>query len=170
MLAHANLLTNAEAALERSQHLATDTMLSWLPYSHIYARTIDLYVTTMIGATVALAESLETLVVNLAEIQPTWMTAVPRFYEKIWTSVEHLPAEERKEKLWRIFGPRLRQLSSGGAPLPKHICRGFFEAGIPLLEGYGLTETSPVISFNSPDDYRIGSVGHPSPSRSENRR
>lgn len=159
MLTHANLLSNVEATLSLSEQQSSDILLSWLPYSHIYARTIDLYVTAQSGATLALAESMDTLVINLAEIQPTWMTAVPRFYEKVWSRVEHLPPEQQKEKLWKIFGPRLKHLSSGGAPLPKHICKAFTEVGLPLLEGYGLTETSPVISFNSLDSNRIGTVG-----------
>jgi long-chain acyl-CoA synthetase len=112
---------------------------------------------------VALAESIDTLVVNLAETQPMWLTAVPRFYEKVWASVEHLSPAERREKLHRLFGPRLRHLSSGGAPLPRHVCEAFFESGIPLLEGYGLTETSPVISFNGRHNVRIGTVGLPVP-------
>jgi long-chain acyl-CoA synthetase len=96
---------------------------------------------------------------NLAETQPTWMTSVPRFYEKVWGHVEQLPAEQRKIALKRLFGRRIKQLSSGGAPLPKHVCEGFFEADLPLLEGYGLTETSPVVSFNNLDNCKIGSVG-----------
>ena len=75
--------------------------------------------------TVCLAESPETLVQNLAETQPTWMTAVPRFYEKIWPGVESLPARARAATLHKIFGPRLRQLTSGGAPLPRHLAEGF---------------------------------------------
>ncbi len=100
--------------------------------------------------TVCLAESPDTLVLNLAETQPTWMTAVPRFYEKVWATVEALPAAARAATLHRIFGPRLRYLTSGGAPLPKHLAEGFIDAGLPLFEGYGLTESSPVISFNCP--------------------
>lgn len=163
VLTHGNLLSNAAATREVSGIGTDDVLLSWLPYSHIYARTVDHYVTTLAESTVALAESFETLLDNLAEIQPTWLTAVPRFYEKVWNAVAPRPAEERGKTLQRMFGPRLKQLTSGGAALPRHVCEGFFEAGIPLLEGYGLTESSPVISFNSRDACRIGTVGRPIP-------
>lgn len=163
MLTHDNLLSNAEATRQISGIGPEDTLLSWLPYSHIYARTVDHYLTTIAAVTVALAESGETLLVNLAETQPQWLTAVPRFYEKVWNAVEHLPAAERAKALHRMFGPNMRQLCSGGAPLPQHVCTGFFEAGLPLLEGYGLTESSPVISFNSMEENRVGTVGKPIP-------
>ncbi len=163
MLSHGNLLSNADATRLISKMGPTDVLLSWLPYSHIYARTVDIYLTLLAGVTVALAESIDTLITNLAEIEPTWLTAVPRFYEKVWAGVEGFPHDERQEELQRIFGPRLKHLTSGGAPLLRPVCEGFFEAGIPLLEGYGLTETSPVISFNSPDCWRIGSVGRAIP-------
>lgn len=159
MLTHGNLLSNVEALRDCGDARSDDVLLSWLPYSHIYARTVDIYLTAIMGSTLCLAESQETLLANLAETQPTWMTAVPRFYEKVWAFVQQLSLEERKERLCHIFGPRLKRLCSGGAPLPKHIAEAFDEAGVPLLEGYGLTETSPVISFNRLNSYRLGSVG-----------
>jgi long-chain acyl-CoA synthetase len=163
MLTHGNLVGNAETTLAIGPQPPTDVLLSWLPYSHIYARTCDLYVPAMAGSTVALAESMDTLVLNLAETRPSTLTSVPRFYEKVWGRVEQLAPEARAAALKKIFGPRIRQLSSGGAPLPKHVCQGFFDAGLPLLEGYGLTETSPVVSFNTVDDCRIGTVGRAIP-------
>ena len=102
----------------------------------------------------ALGESVDTLITNLAEIHPSWMNAVPRFYEKVWMSVEQLAPPERAKKLRQIFGPRLRHLCSGGAPLPRHVGVGCAESGIPVHEGYGLTESSPVISFNSASHHR----------------
>jgi long-chain acyl-CoA synthetase len=159
MLTHGNLLSNAEGTAIAASSSSEDILLSWLPYSHIYARTCDHYVTNWTGATVCLAESMETLLLNLAEIRPTDFTSVPRFYEKVWTAVQSLPAVDRGERLRRIFGPRIRRLSSGGAPLPLHVAKGFAEAGLPLLEGYGLTESSPVISFNRRDSFKLGTVG-----------
>lgn len=159
MLTHGNLVENAEISLEIGPKPPNELLLSWLPYSHIYARTCDLYLTLLGGTTVALAESMDTLILNLAETRPSTLTSVPRFYEKVWAKVEQLPPDARAATLKKIFGPRIRQLSSGGAPLPRHVCEGFFQAGIPLLEGYGLTETSPVVSFNTADRYKIGTVG-----------
>lgn len=163
MLTHGNLLSNAEAMKAVSQIDPSDILLSWLPYSHIYARTVDHYHTTLAEAVVALAESSETLPRNLAETQPTWLTAVPRFYEKVWSFFVHLPPAERGPKLRAMFGSRIRWLSSGGAPLPKHIGLGFKDSGLEIFEGYGLTETSPVISFNRKDNNKVGTVGQAIP-------
>ena len=163
MLTHGNLLSNVESMIPIAFLEPDDILLSWLPYSHVYARLTDNYLATGAGITVALAAGIDTLVADLDTIKPTWLTAVPRFYEKIWTGVEALDPDARANRLKTIFGPRIRQLNSGGAPLPRHVCDGFDQAGLPILEGYGLTETSPVISFNHAEAYRFGSVGLPIP-------
>jgi long-chain acyl-CoA synthetase len=159
MLTHGNLLANAEAIAAVSAIASDEVLLSWLPYSHVYARTCDHYLMVLMGGTTCLAESIDTLIKDLAEIEPTWLTAVPRFYEKVWASVEPLEPAAQAAALRALFGPRIRRLSSGGAPLPRHLCAAFDEAGIPLLEGYGLTESASAISFNRPDDWRPGTVG-----------
>ncbi|MEE3283628.1 MAG: long-chain fatty acid--CoA ligase [Planctomycetota bacterium] len=163
MLTHGNLLSNVESMIPIAFLESDDILLSWLPYSHVYARLTDNYLATGAGITVALAAGIDTLIDDLDTIKPTWLTAVPRFYEKIWTGVEALDPDARANRLKTIFGPRIRQLNSGGAPLPRHVCDGFDQAGLPILEGYGLTETSPVISFNHAEAYRFGSVGLPIP-------
>jgi long-chain acyl-CoA synthetase len=137
--------------------------LNWLPFSHIYARTVDIYVTLFTGATMCLVESQETLVVNLMEIQPTNMSGVPRFYEKVLTAVQDKDPAVMKKKLHAIFGPRIDFLGSGGAPLPLAVAQSYKDMGLLLLQGYGLTESSPVISFNRKDAYKIDSVGLPIP-------
>ena len=65
------------------------------------------------------------------------------------------------QRLRSIFGPRIEFLGSGGAPLPVAVARAFENAGLLLLQGYGLTESSPVISFNRRDHNKIETVGQP---------
>src|SRR5262249_60217209 len=71
MLTHGNLLSNAVASDEASPRPADALLLNWLPFSHIYARTVDHYLSIVAGVPLALAESVDTLVLNLAETQPT---------------------------------------------------------------------------------------------------
>jgi long-chain acyl-CoA synthetase len=163
MLTHGNLLSNAIATYQALPPDDDDVLLSWLPYSHIYARLCDHYLSILSGCTVALSQGFEHLVTNLKEVPPTHMTGVPRFYEKVWESVEKYPEEERPNQLKNIFGPRLRWLSAGGAPLPTHVAEGFWKCGIKLLQGYGLTESSPVITFNTMKQNKIGTIGRPIP-------
>jgi long-chain acyl-CoA synthetase len=163
MLMHDNLISNALAALEVAQFSPDDVVLSWLPFSHIYARLVDHYQTLAGGATVCLAESADTLIENLVEIEPTHFASVPRFYEKVLTAVASPDRKKMNRRLRDLFGPRIRWLSSGGAPLPQPIAEAFQAAGLPMYQGYGLTETSPIISFNVPGRNKLGTVGLPLP-------
>src|SRR6185295_10014284 len=98
---------------------------NWLPFSHIYARTVDIYVTLAVGAVLNLAESAETVVANVMDVQPTNMSAVPRFYEKVLTAVQHDDPVELGKRLRGIFGPRIDFLGSGGAPLPFAVAQAY---------------------------------------------
>ncbi|GIW82018.1 MAG: hypothetical protein KatS3mg105_3825 [Gemmatales bacterium] len=71
--------------------------------------------------------------------------------------------DQTNRRLRNIFGSRIDWLTSGGAPLPLAIAQAYFDAGLLILQGYGLTETSPVISFNRKDCYKLDSVGQPLP-------
>jgi long-chain acyl-CoA synthetase len=113
--------------------------------------------------TMALAESPETLVERLAETQPTHLASVPRFYEKVLTAVASPDPAVTAKRLRHVFGPRIDWMSSGGAPLPVPIAEAYHAAGLKLMQGYGLTETSPVISFNSKTHHKIGTVGRALP-------
>jgi long-chain acyl-CoA synthetase len=163
MLTHRNLLSNADAIVSVSPHGPSDVVLSWLPYSHIFARTVDHYLNIVDGMLLALAESVDTLVENLAEVQPTHMAAVPRFYEKILAAVSAPDPAVTARRLRGIFGPRLDWLMSGGAPLPYAVAKAYLDAGLHLLQGYGLTETSPVITYNRRDHFKLETVGMPLP-------
>jgi len=163
MLTHGNLLSNVWASLERSGQHPDDVVLSWLPYTHIYARTVDHYSTLGSGTLLCVAESVDTLVQDLADVQPTHMASVPRFYEKVLMMVADADPQVVARRLRDLFGPRVNWLSSGGAPLPYPVARAYADAGVLVLQGYGLTETSPVISFNAKDAYKLETVGRPLP-------
>jgi len=163
MLTHGNLLSNVRAMLERSGQHPSDVVLSWLPYTHIYARTVDHYSSLASGVLLCIAESADTLVQDLADVQPTHMASVPRFYEKVLTLVADPDPQVVGRRLRDLFGPRVDWLSSGGAPLPYPVARTYADSGVLVLQGYGLTETSPVISFNSKDAYKPETVGRPLP-------
>ena len=163
MLTHGNLLSNSLAAREVMPHGPGDLVLNWLPLTHIYARTVDHYICMAAGTPVALAESAETLVQNLADVQPTHFASVPRFYEKVLTAVSTADVEETGRRLRKVFGPRIDWMSSGGAPLPPAIARAYHTAGLLVLQGYGLTETAPIITFNCKDNCKLDTVGRPLP-------
>jgi long-chain acyl-CoA synthetase len=163
MLTHGNLLSNALAMLE-SVNLGPHTVvLSWLPYSHIYGRLVDYYLSLAGGFLLVLAESVDNIVEDLRQVQPTSFAAVPRVYEKILAACRDTDQEKQRRRLRSIFGPRIERLNSGGAPLPVHVAEAYWDAGLPLLQGYGLTETSPVVSFNRLGKNKIGTVGQAVP-------
>jgi len=201
MLSHGNFLSNIEGGLNAIPVSEKDTFLSFLPLSHVFERMVGHYLAFQIGATVAYAESIETVAENLQEVKPTIMTSVPRLFEKIYAKIidsleegssvkkalfnwaigvgkETIPYRQKNKalplllifqgalanalvfsKLKERVGGQIRFFVSGGAPLSKEIGEFFTAAGLLILEGYGLTETSPVISVNRLDKYRFGSVG-----------
>lgn len=162
MLTHGNLLSNAEAVAQVVQWPGDVVLLSWLPYSHIFARLCDHYLSIRSGFTVVLSESPEAAAADLAEVRPTHMHGVPRFFEKMLAAAGTTPQEWAK-RLPRLFGDRIQWLMSGGAPLPPHVAEAYHAAGLFLVQGYGLTETSPVMTVNKKTDFRIPSVGKPIP-------
>jgi long-chain acyl-CoA synthetase len=163
MLTHANLVSNAEAFVQVGIFPADAVFFNWLPFSHVYARTVDMYVSLATGLPLCLAESGDTILADVAAARPTNLSAVPRFYEKVLAAVQPLPPAERGRRLRGLFGARIDWLGSGGAPLPLPIAEAYRDAGLLLLQGYGLTESSPVISFNRRDAYKLDSVGRPIP-------
>ncbi len=209
MLTHNNLVTNVK---DSTVHVLGErlkpgklTALSFLPLSHSLERMAGYYLMLYNGATVAFAESIDTVAQNMLEVKPTCMVSVPRLYEKIYAKVidTALSAGGLKKKifLWAknigsqivahkvngkkpsgmlkfkyslakklVFsklkektGGRLWFFISGGAPLGKEIAEFFLAADLIILEGYGLTETSPVISVNTFDRIKPGTVGLPIP-------
>ncbi len=204
VLTHGNFVSNIKAVLAVMDINPTDVLLSFLPLSHIFERMAGYYTAMSGGATIAYAESIETVADNLLAIRPTLVCSVPRLFERIYMrlarKVEKDPPITRRIFYWAVdvgrravvarrrrqtsvtltmqhrladrlvyskmrerVGGRIRFFISGGAALPRELAEFFEAMGILILEGYGLTESSPVISFNRPENYRFGSVGQPVP-------
>ncbi len=163
MLTHGNLVSNASASLEVQPLDYSHVLLNWLPLSHIFARTVDHYQTLIAGTDLVLAESADTVMLNVQEVQPTHLACVPRLYEKVLSAVASPDPEVTRKRLRAAFGTRIYWLSSGGAALPVGIATVYAEAKLPLYQGYGLTETSPVVSFNRPWANKVGTVGQALP-------
>ena len=201
MLHHAALLHNCVGACDALTDLGigNDRFLSFLPLSHSYEHLAGQFFPIAVGAEIYYAESVDTLVNNLGEVQPTIMTAVPRLYEtmhqrimrgvikqgglkaKLFEATLRL-GEKRyrqgrlspleavqdrvldklvRDKVRARFGGRLKALVSGGAPLNPDIGMFFTALGLRILQGYGQTESAPLISVNRPRSPRIETVGPP---------
>jgi len=159
MLTHGNLAFDAMAVVQAYEEKPADKRLSFLPFSHLYARTCDLYTWMARGSQLALAWSRETILADCQAFQPSLINGVPYFYQKM---VEGLKAKGKLETsgaLQTALGGEVRMCASGGAPLAGWVIDAFARQGILLLEGYGLTEASPVISVSTEGAHRTGSVG-----------
>ena len=201
MLSHGGILSNCEGAQEILDSLVKNkkpVFLTWLPLSHSYEHTVQ-YVQILLGAKIYYAESLEKLLPNMAIAQPTIMTAVPRFYQNLYSKIflnfskqkglkkklientillgvkklnkERLNFKEKiinflceklvRKKVKNQFGGKLKAFVSGGGALDQKIGEFLNSIGLPTLQGYGLTEASPVVSCNIPDKVKIETVGPP---------
>lgn len=156
MLSQNNLASNCLMTATAINIDSNDVRLTWLPMSHIFARTCDLYGILSCGHQLALADSPDTILENCAYYKPTLLNGVPYFYEKVMNKLIEAKSEAM---LNHIFGGRLRVCIAGGAPLPEHVATFYRKHGVFLLQGYGLTESSPVISSEVPDAVKYGTVG-----------
>ena len=201
MLSHGGILSNCEGAKEILHSLVKKSdpvFLTWLPLSHSYEHTVQ-YVQILLGAKIFYAESLDKLLSNMSIAKPTIMTAVPRFYQNLYSKIsnnfskqkglkkrliestikigtkilnnETLTLNEKivnflceilvRRKIKNQFGGKLKAFVSGGGALDQKVGEFLNAIGLQTLQGYGLTETSPVVSCNIPEKIRIETVGPP---------
>jgi long-chain acyl-CoA synthetase len=190
VLTNQNILANTLAAIDLFSVNQTDSFLSFLPLSHILERTLGSFVPILSGAHIAYGAGIRELQNNLSEIKPTIIISVPRVFEKMrdrifseirktgglkekffyWSLKEHKESYKKfiavklvHKKIRNLFGGRLRFAVTGGAAIHPRIIKFFDHIGLVLIEGYGLTETSPVIAANRLDDRLFGSVGRAFP-------
>jgi long-chain acyl-CoA synthetase len=161
-LTHENIAVNASDWLRCNAPLLSDgdVDLLWLPMSHIFGFG-EACLGNTLGFTSYLCEP-AAAVSLLPEVRPTVFMSVPSVWEKLSTmaSRDGVPDAAR---LREVTGGRLRFCLSGGAGLKREVKERFFSAGMLIIEGYGLTETSPTLTLNRPDAFRFDSVGKPLP-------
>jgi len=219
MLSHANICNNLlsiddiiKAAMELNPELkpadGIERFVSFLPISHSFERVGGHYSIFSQGTSIYYAEmnfTPEILFENIREVRPTFLTAVPRIFEKIhakimdtvsemtgvkkslaeWSigvGMQTVPYRQASKKLPFVLnlkysiadklvlnkfraalGGKVRACSSGGSALSKEVGSFFCGIGISIIEGYGLTETSPVMTIGHPDFFKFGTVGKPIP-------
>jgi long-chain acyl-CoA synthetase len=152
MLSHGNLLHNVESCRIVLETVDQDRMAVLLPMFHSYMLTVGILLPLLVGGTIVLVKSLSqprTMLQELFAREATILPAIPPFYRSLVSQqVPKLP---------------FRICVSGSAPLPLQVLKDFEERfGIPLIEGYGLSEASPVVSKNPLRGVRkVGSIGIP---------
>lgn len=154
ILTHNNILSNISAI---RIPLENDVLLSYLPLSHMLERTAFYYQLTK-GSTVHFSEGFHSLSGEIKKIRPTVMTTVPLLLEKIHFHYHWLPESLLSIIIkWKLRS--LRYFVCGGAHLNAETEKFYLNLGIPIYTGYGMTETSPIISLNVPSHHKFGSAG-----------
>ena len=174
VLTHGNFTANVQSTLMRVKFYPNDNFLNVLPLFHSFSFTANFMIPLRMKACCSFARSVKTLGEDMKTLRPTILFAVPLMAEKLYMRItEKLNSSTLARVLPRIglgavirrkvratFGGRLRFLGIGGAPADVEVLKGFQSIGIPVLEGYGLTECSPGVAYSDLDNYVPGTVGH----------
>ncbi|MFK5893479.1 MAG: long-chain fatty acid--CoA ligase [Pseudomonadota bacterium] len=200
MLSHNNILSVAYETGLKLKIRETDSLLSFLPLSHTFERTLGYYLAMMAGCKVYYSQSVQQLAKELVLHKPTILVSVPRIFEQIYAKINEqlkkasfikrllfkitvyigwnvfLVQQKRRwfcptcifwpllkklvaDKVLQKFGGQIRIAASGGAAIPYPVAKTFLALGLNVIQGYGLTETSPVVSFNPMDNNDPRSIG-----------
>ena len=188
-LSQANICADIYALSQMTDIRKEDIFLSFLPLHHTFESTCTFLYGTYSGITIAFCDGLRHVASNLKEYNITGFVCVPLMLEIMYKKIEKALKDKKKYTLIKImsgisnlllkfgidirrkmmkpvldsFAPNLRILIAGGAPMSKDAIKGFLNLGINLLQGYGLTETSPVLAGENDKYKRLGSVGFPLP-------
>lgn len=191
MLSHKNVCSNIMQVSSVFKVHQDDVFLSFLPLHHMYECTCGFLAAIYNGAAIAYCEGLKHIVKNLKEYGTTVMCSVPLVYEnmykKIWSKASKTPGMATKmklalrisnflRKLFRInltkkifkqihetLGGRIRVFLSGAAAIDPKVAKGFRDFGIHFLQGYGLTECSPLVTANGDVHFKDDAAGLPLP-------
>lgn len=187
MLSQRNLCHTVQNLARMIAITPEDRALSVLPLHHVYECTCGFLFPLFCGASVAFAEGVRYIMKNAKEVHPTKMLCVPilleTMYRKIWNNIRKNGMEEKVRNVIKItdkiqpasarmamkrkafadihesFGGQLNLLISGGAPLDPEIIKGMREFGLPVIQGYGLTESAPLAAVNRDCFYNDASAG-----------
>ena len=187
MLSQDNILTNLYAYQTHFKINQDDTLLSFLPIHHTFECSITILYGFYSGATIAFCDGLRYIQANLKEYEVSIFVAVPLVLETMYKKIMKAIADQGKTKLINTmtkisnallkihidirkivfkqiidnFGGKLRMVLYGAASLDKDTIIGLNNFGINSIQGYGLTETSPVLTAEAENKHKPGSIGYP---------
>ena len=185
MLSQKNITSNIMGMAKMSKMYPDDVLLSFLPLHHTFECTITFLYGFYSGATIAFCDGLKYIAKNLQEYKISVFVAVPLVLETIYKKIQKGIKEQGKEKLVNIMskianflltfhidirrkifksvlnqlGGKLRIAYFGAAAMDKHVIEGYNKFGIDTVQGYGLTETSPLVAAETDKEHCPGSVG-----------
>jgi len=160
-LGQRQLMANVRDKLAVLPLVPDDVRYALLPFSHIFGRTCDLATWLAVGCRLVVARSKDDWFSEIAACRPTYINAVPLFYDRCRRIAQQRGELDRPGVLRELLGGRIRLCNCGGAPLADAVHDWFASQGVTLVTGYGLTETAPVLTSSSPTRMRRGAVGHP---------
>ena len=186
-LSHKNICSNLMDIAKVLDVNSNDVFLSILPIHHVFECTVGFLFSLYRGAQTVFCDGIRHIVENLSEYHVSVMACVPAIYERIFKIIrkgiekqgklddvlekEELfrdkTMEERKEvfkEIHDMLGGNIRLFISGAAALDRTIEQKYRLLGINLVQGYGLTETSPIVGVGTKQNYKLGSIGKPVPS------
>ena len=174
MLTHANFIADLEGAYRLFGNVThRDSFFVVLPLFHAFSFSANFIAATMKGASLGFCQSLRTVGQDIRDLRPTVLCGVPLLAEKLHDKIE---SGLRKSKLAQVLmkvglrgpvmhmvklrlGGRLRFFITGGAPCPRPVMECFKRIHVRFLEGYGLTECSPIVSVCPPEVIKFGTIG-----------
>ena len=187
MLSHANIASNVTGATTIIRTYPEDIYLSLLPLHHTFENTVGMNFMIHNGVTIAYCQGIRHISSNIAEFNISLLVAVPAILEAIYKKVTEQIEKSGKKQLFdkltilsqilrkfgidirrKLFssvfeklGPNLRLAVSGAAPLDINVITGFDKLGLKVIQGYGLTETSPILAANNDVNNVFGTIGYP---------
>ena len=186
-ISHKNLVSNLMDIASVLDINSDDVFLSFLPLHHVFECTVGFLFSLYVGAETVFCDGIRYIVENLNEYKVSVMASVPAIYERIFKMIrreiakkdnleeilenekkyQNSSMEEKKEvfkSIHYMLGGNIKLLISGAASLDKEIEQKYRNLGLNLVQGYGLTETSPVIGIGTKKYHKVGSIGKTVPS------